>query len=306
MQEQPCREIHVRNVVLSRTIVLARLLLLPYVGLKAMPAIQRFVFAISAIALHYLSPVVVALVLCDFFLFFSHLTIFFFFSQLIFINMVHDSQLCERCGQVFFPALSCPTEHEITKALKALRIDQPIPQFLPFREQHGKRDLAAPKPVTLGTLRQLHESSVSCPLCMLVYDVIARDGKALLAPGCDDFTVRVNPDTYQGIVTNSPTDVGGKSDGSCFVLRRLSLIVESSDLQFERFFDHIAQPCRVGTMGSNDFPFALPTSYSDMYFAGRKRPLVVNLDWLKSWVELCNQEHGETCELSDDQSQDFS
>ncbi|KAF2996751.1 hypothetical protein E8E14_001693 [Neopestalotiopsis sp. 37M] len=101
-------------------------------------------------------------------------------------------------------------------------------------------------------------------------------------------------------------DVGGRADGSCFILRRLSLTVESADEQFQAFFDHIAQPCSVGTMSGTDFPFELPTPYHDMYFAGRKRPPMIDLDWLRSWFQICDEEHQETCKLSEDQSRDFS
>ncbi|KAF7517166.1 hypothetical protein G7054_g13896 [Neopestalotiopsis clavispora] len=216
------------------------------------------------------------------------------------------SPLCDHCSQIYFPALSCPTGYEIASALEALKLNDPVPKLLPFRKRYDAKAAVEPNRVSLGSLRQIQESSASCPLCMLVYDVIAKDGKTVLAPGWEDFMVQANPDTYQGVVTNSPMDVGGRADGSCFILRRLSLTVESADEQFQAFFDHIAQPCSVGTMSGTDFPFELPTPYHDMYFAGRKRPPMINLDWLRSWSQICDEEHQETCKLSDDQSQDFS
>lgn len=32
---------------------------------------------------------------------------------------------------------------------------------------------------------------------------------------------------------------------------------------------------------------------------GRKRPLRVDMDWLKNWIRLCDETHGKTCRLTD-------
>lgn len=131
-----------------------------------------------------------------------------------------------------------------------------------------------------------------------------------MVPKGDELIIRANPDTaYHGIVTASRMDVDENWAGSCFLLRRLSVTIELGSSPKEgplAYLDHIAQPCRVGTTSGNDFPFTFsPSHQNDMYFAGRKRPLIINLDWLKHWIRLCYEEHEETCKLAEEQSQSF-
>lgn len=218
-------------------------------------------------------------------------------------------QLCNRCSQISFEALSCPTAVEISRARKALKSHNHVPQFLPFRERDAQYKDFDPQKVTIGSLDQLQKSLVSCHLCALVYDAITGGGE-LPVPDGDELIVRANPDTsYHGSITNSRMDVDGNKTGSMFVLRRLSVIVELASSPITGpliYFDHIAQPCRVGAISDENFPFLFsPASQVDMYFAGRKRPQTINLNWLRHWIRTCNAEHGDDCKLVEEQSQNL-
>lgn len=218
-------------------------------------------------------------------------------------------RLCDRCSQISFAALSCPTAVELSRARKALKNNNPVPRFLPFRESHAQnKDLESQK-VTIGSLDQLQKSSASCHLCALVYDAITRGG-GLPVPEGDELIVRANPDTsYHGYITESRVDVEGNWTGSYFLLRRLSVMVELASSPSTgplAYFDHIAQPCRVGAMSDDDFPFLFsPASQDEMYFTGRKRPQTINLNWLRHWIRTCDAEHGDDCKLVEEQSQKF-
>jgi hypothetical protein len=219
-------------------------------------------------------------------------------------------QLCDRCSQISFAALSCPTAVEL-RARKAIKSNRLFPRLLPFRDRYiQKTDLEAQK-FTLGSLDQLRKSLVACHLCALIYDTIMTGGD-LPVPEGDELIVRVNPDTcYHGYITDSRMDVEGNYEECYFILRRLSVMVELASnpnpvMGPLAYFDHIAQPCRVGAMSDDDFPFQLsPTSQNAMYFSGRKRPQVINLDWLRHWIRTCNTEHGDDCQLMKEQSQNF-
>lgn len=218
-------------------------------------------------------------------------------------------QLCNRCSQISFAALSCPTAVEISRARKALKSNNPAPQFLPFRESHAQNKDFEPQKVTIGSLDQIQKSLVSCHLCALVYDAITRGGE-LPVPEGDELIVRANPDTsYHGYITDSRMDVEGNCAGSIFILRRLSVTVELASSPITGpliFFDHIAQPCRVGAISDENFPFLFsPASQDDMYFAGRKRSQTINLNWLRHWIRTCDAEHGDDCKLVDEQSQNL-
>lgn len=220
--------------------------------------------------------------------------------------MDYNSVLCDLCSQIAFPSLSCPTRSELIRAIKALRNNERIPKFLPFREGFDQEQIEVPGQTSLGYLGQIQVSSATCPLCAVFFDIIVREGKILLVPGWEKCTVTAEISSCQGVITNSPTDVNGKADGSCFMLRRLSMNVKAADGGFQARFHHIAQPCKIGTMDSNDFPFTLPTPHNEMYFAGSKIPPTINMGWLRRWIQICDREHGKTCQLSGEQSGEFS
>ncbi len=216
-------------------------------------------------------------------------------------------QLCDRCSQISFAALSCPTVVELSRARRALKNNNPVHQFLPFRESHTQNTDFEPHRVIIGSLNQLQMSLVSCHLCALVYDAITRGG-GLPVPEGDELIVCANPDiSYHGYITESRTDVEGVWTDSYFVLRRLSVTVELASSPITgplAYFDHIAQPCTVGAMSDDDFPFLFsPASQDEMCFAGRKRPQNINLDWLRHWIRTCDAEHGDDCKLLEEQSQ---
>jgi hypothetical protein len=211
--------------------------------------------------------------------------------------------LCDRCSQISFDALSCPTAVDLYRARKAVENNNAYPKFLPFRERQARNKQVEQQRVIIGPVDRVRKALASCHLCAFVYDAITRGGD-LPDPKGSELIVTVNPDTsYHGFITDSRTDVEGNWQESYFVLRRLSVTVEV-DSRPLAYFDHIAQPCTVGAMSSHEFPFLFsPTSQSEMYFAGRKRPQTINLDWLRYWIRTCEADHGDDCTLVEEQSE---
>lgn len=213
-------------------------------------------------------------------------------------------QLCDRCSQISFAALVCPTAVDFSRARKALKSNNAVPKFLPFRESHAQNKDFEPQKITIGSLDHVQNSLASCQLCAFIFDAITREGDFPVPKG-EELIVRANPDTcYHGYITDSRMDVEGNWTGCYFFLRRLCIILEvASSAENLAYFDHIAQPCRVGAITDDDFPFLFSSdSQDEMHFAGRKRPQTINLHWLKSWIQICDAEHGDDCRLAEEQS----
>ena len=111
-----------------------------------------------------------------------------------------------------------------------------------------------------------------------------------------------DPDvSYYGNITDPRKD-----DYTRFVIRRLSLtahLIHDPGLSIA-CFDHVLQACSVGTVSSTsrEFPFQdLGSGTTRMLFGGRKRPQVVDIQWLQKWIDICENEHNLACSLTESQ-----
>jgi hypothetical protein len=43
------------------------------------------------------------------------------------------------------------------------------------------------------------------------------------------------------------------------------------------------------------------TNDDKMMFGGRKRPLLLNLQWVQKWLEICDKDHNSACQLAENQ-----
>ena len=132
-------------------------------------------------------------------------------------------QLCDRCSQILFAALVCPTAVDLARARKALKCNNAVPTFLPFWESHAQNKDFEPQKITIGSLDHVQNSLASCQLCAFIFDAITREGDFPVHK-VEELIVRANPDTYyHGYITDSWMDVEGNWTGRYFLLRRFSI-----------------------------------------------------------------------------------
>lgn len=101
----------------------------------------------------------------------------------------------------------------------------------------------------------------------------------------------------------TPTSQWGKAT---YLLRRLCLLVYSKEADDDKHVAHIpyfAQACETGATESEAGPDEQRASISAsaLVFGGRKRPLVLDVRWIRSWMQICEEEHKEACFLHTDQ-----
>jgi hypothetical protein len=209
------------------------------------------------------------------------------------------NQLCERCRDIPFAALSWPTADDIIEIRQAKRDGVKYPQLLPFRKSFAEQ-FDSPD-TNLGSLKDIYQRSAVCSLCRLIYEAVQKrgavyyDGRPI--PEKDDnimFAATMDR-MYFAYVTESITDTAanGASDSLC-ILRRLGLAVsfhESTEVDGRiippgigiAHYSQIAQVCHVVIRPPR------------MLFGGRKRPEIVDTKLLRLWLETCERSHDETC-----------
>lgn len=197
-------------------------------------------------------------------------------------------QLCHFCSQINFEALRNPLTSDIP-ALKQGRVDT---SRHPFRD---RRD-GAYRCALLGTFGELLQRSNICRLCRLIGETLTK---------------------YRGSQIN--TDDCCKAEAGLFGVyqdpfgkyywtRRLSILVDSDVDAYsvggpKKSVYYAFQPCDVGAGSMNTVDNKLITTDSDnrdtMVFGGRKRPLQLDLQWVRRWINKCEVDHGEACRRAD-------
>ncbi|KAI9766748.1 MAG: hypothetical protein M1839_004779 [Geoglossum umbratile] len=181
--------------------------------------------------------------------------------------------------------------------MENLRHSWPKPQTGFFKKRNADD---THKLTHLGNLSGIILRSSSCPLCHLIWEVLVRRGEYLPSgQTLADEDLQCYAETnYYGLFRN-PED-----ESEYHWLRRLSVIAATEGEPLVDGEHFCFQPCDVGA-GSVlvDQSFQDPRTGVDMMmFAGRKRPLLIDLDWVRRWTEICQAEHGDACKLKDDET----
>ncbi|OOF97382.1 hypothetical protein ASPCADRAFT_166162 [Aspergillus carbonarius ITEM 5010] len=199
------------------------------------------------------------------------------------------NDLCHFCSKINFDALRNPLKSDLP-AIASNQID---------RRQHpskNKRD-EADTPSPLGTFGEILQRAQTCRLCELTAEIISRQN-ASRAKGSQvqkHETCRAMTSLHG--LYNAP-------GGAVFWTRWLSILIgEGSEAEIDQRKDLYGafQACDIGatTVVVNE-RFVDPRPGVDMMvFGGRRRPLQLDLSWVRSWAQLCQVHHGEACELAD-------
>jgi hypothetical protein len=218
--------------------------------------------------------------------------------------------LCEYCSQIDFEMLRHPTVADI-RLLNAG--GEPKDQY-PYKYDESEQ---ITRNTSLGLHSRIQLSSANCSLCSAVVEIHRRHPDildSLRAAGVvDPLCIAVT--RWAGVLL-APDGTTWKMprDGTdCFYLRQLSLDfrplkegetaqpgILSPDLAWRRLYDcfQTYQP-DVGTAqgGVSKTPEIWQTAGEpeSILFGARKRPPMLDPKLLKSWLEHCLANHGDTC-----------
>lgn len=206
--------------------------------------------------------------------------------------------LCEKCRQIEFSALSTPTLADVYRARKD--ISRGVPLFLPQGTWRGPGEPPQVNKVNLGSLERIeHDSTLGCKLCAVILDVVHRQG-GFIAPGValprgDEVHFWADPSAYYGCITDSFEDIEWSSNNAYFVLKRLLVTATRTDTEETvAYFNSIVQPCNVGTSRPSA-KGAQVNGENGRLFLGRMRPVVLDMNLPRQWIELCESTHGVSC-----------
>jgi hypothetical protein len=198
------------------------------------------------------------------------------------------AQLCDQCSRIDFTALRGPSLSELDDLYAGRN---------PGHIYSSKTEDGTSR-IYLGTLKGLQQNAIRCRLCPLLCHIIERQGMKNLDASdvCFVATAGAVSSYFGSIGTIEPAQSLG------FVLQRLTLTAHK-DLGESRYGDCLAYlPHVLHTRipGSVDLPvYGKTYDAKDIpniaLFGARHRPSQVDIALLKSWIEICTNEHGRSC-----------
>jgi hypothetical protein len=202
-------------------------------------------------------------------------------------------QLCHHCRSIDFTALRGPSVSEVNDLYAGRNAG-----FI-----YGSVSDDATSRVNLGTLARIQQDAPRCGLCTLFAHIIERRGAAgyakrnlSLPDVCFVATAGAVSAYYGSIGTVVPFQVLG------FVLQRLT-VTAHENLGVAGYGDCLAyftHALHAQRPGSKDIP-QLGKSYEanevseTMLFGARSRPLQLDVGLLRSWIDICTNEHDQIC-----------
>jgi hypothetical protein len=160
--------------------------------------------------------------------------------------------------------------------------------------------------VYLGLLSRIRQDSSTCDLCALFIHIISRQGGVYNTDqtlNAENIFFRADPDlSYYGRISDAR-----KPGGATWIPRRLSLTAHSAEDPDSviAYFDHVLQACEIETALSipreNDNHIKKPER--TMQFGGRRRRNLVDIELIKRWMRICEEEHSLSCILTTSQEE---
>jgi hypothetical protein len=189
--------------------------------------------------------------------------------------------LCEFCRKINFESLRNPLVSDLP-AFKESRLGKSPSHFRFF----------SGKPTPLGSFGDILQRRRTCPLCRLIGDALIRHKP------------RDEWDKDHCLAVISPFGHYHNSRGARYWAHRLSIVVQRGDEWAEtkllalRGLFHVFHPCSIGAASAQAVAsFADPQpELNTMLFGGRRRPLVLDIQWVRRWMEICMDGHGMACE----------
>ena len=236
-----------------------------------------------------------------------------------------EPNLCSFCSAIDFSLLRYPT----TTDLQSLNSGNPAPQDLsPFRHN----PYAKVEPTwNLGLLSRIQKSASSCTLCHAICTLLDQQSHVRTTfadMGVQDPLVMGTMALCGRLSAPEGTSwlehddkYGGLKERDCFFLRRLGLLFRPADKD-----EDVNEPGLIKKIeswfsmveGFQTMNTAIPSGYGDraedkktvlmgdeenpetVWFAGRKRPEMIDLDLIKQWLGECLENHKDVCGISEE------
>jgi len=205
------------------------------------------------------------------------------------------SALCEACSAVDWEILRTPHVSDLGR-LDTGQVDQ---EKRPFKRDGDETNCR----FLLGKLLDIIRKSSSCVCCGLVWRIIGRrndytsEGTNTLG---EEITVYLNP-SFWGYIKHPPIERPFARDTTW--MYRMNILTSTDDSS-RGSWDNFVHAFQVGDL----VPEAAQTSSDDtevfkskFLYSSRIRPLCINTEWLKQWLDICDLEHRHTC-IDDDQT----
>ena len=188
------------------------------------------------------------------------------------------SDLCSFCRQINFEALRNPLLSDLP-ALRESKIDT---SRHPFKDKTEDAHAST----QLGKVSDIAHRGKACRLCQLITASLSRHNGRKPQP---EDLCRAETSFYG--VYRDPA-------GKIYWTRRLSIGIRTP----QGSWTHAFQACNVGALSmavdaQNRFEY--PRPIDAMVFGGRRRPLLLDLDWVKEWMRICKSDHAGACEKGD-------
>lgn len=210
-------------------------------------------------------------------------------THIIFRNTM-ATPLCGKCRRIDFNALRGPSAAEV----RDLYADR-------HTTTRSKNDSVSR--INLGNFQRLRQAAPECGLCSLFCHIIERQG----AIGISGRLLDANDVCFvatAGDVSSYFGKIGAilPIRAPAFVLQRLTITAHESLSETTygdcvAYLPHVLHP-RIP--GSIDVPIHGKTHDTGdvseaMLFGARSRPLQLDISLLRSWIEICKNEHGSRC-----------
>ncbi|KAK3335065.1 heterokaryon incompatibility protein-domain-containing protein [Neurospora tetraspora] len=240
-----------------------------------------------------------------------------------------EPNLCSFCSLIDFSLLRYPT----TTDLLSLNDGNPAPQDLsPFK----RNPYAKVEPTwSLGLLSRIHKSSSSCDLCHAIRTVLDQQPhvratltnmgvKDPLVLGTVALCGRLSAPEGASWLEHDDK-YGGLKERDCFFLRRLGLLFRPADKDedvnvpgmakkieswfsvmdsFQTMNTAIPRGFEVGAEDRKGVLMGDEENPETVWFAGRKRPEMIDIGLIKQWLGECLEKHKDICGISEEVDED--
>jgi len=203
------------------------------------------------------------------------------------------SILCERCSRIDFAALRGPSLAEVND----LYADRNA------RHIYGSKSADASLRINLGTFKRIREGASRCRLCGLFCHIIDRQG-AIGTSNRDLTMTDICFVAAAGAVSSYFGSIGNIQSAQSlgFVLQRLTVTAHEnlSASKYGNCVAYLSHVLHARVPGSIDISVRGRTYDAKevpdaMLLGARPRPLQLDDVLLRSWIEVCSNEHGARC-----------
>jgi hypothetical protein len=203
------------------------------------------------------------------------------------------ASLCMNCRRIDFAALRGPLLAEVSDLYAGRNSGH----------MYGSKSDDATSRINLGTLSRIREDASRCGLCALFAHIIDRQGAVGVsqrALDTDDVCFVATAGAVSSYFGSIGTIIPAQPLG--FVLQRLTVTAHEKlePSGYGNNLDYFTHVLHSRIPASTHLPLRMKTYNAEaasetMLFGARFRPLQLDVDVLRCWIEICRNEYGSHC-----------